>query len=452
MTDDEIRINLLELIKKIKEIIDIEKTKGTIMPEFELFKKWQVTDFNYDDKGPQIRKNACDIKRPIWRSAFVNLVKIIEKNDNYQDVSNFLKCEQNIKDHNPNLGVFIQRIISLYLEKGDLSESEINKRIEAFVLELNNKPIRSGANVQLVGIILHPEEIEICNGVTLRRPKKEDFEVEIPAYGFGPDLNFNNPTAFLEISMERRSPLEIQEEVFKAVTILRLFKLGSVKYISYRMFSDSTLLLWGGTHYSGDRFSALENCIITDEDVDNLKKFWEILSPVLPPALYKFDSGKVDHISIAYNSYCDSLLQSGIEEKRIANAIMGLEALYFKSEERTELNQRLSLRTAKLLSLFFNDPIKIRRVVKDAYEVRSTYLHGSRLKDDEKERLLKHYNGNLNDLSKIVLNYLRKSLIIFITVDMSKDHIISLLEDSFISRMADDELKRRFESVEVNIN
>jgi hypothetical protein len=446
MTDDEIRIKLSELIKKIREIIDVEKTKGTLVPESASFTQWKVTEFIYDDKGIRVGKQGSNIKKPTWYSAFIKIVNIIEKTDNYQHVSNFLKYKQELREDSPNLGVFVQRIISLYLEKGDLPESEINKQIETFVLELNNEPIKSGANIQLVGIILHPDEIEICHGVTLKKPKKEDFEIDIPVYGFNRDFHFNNPTAFLEISMETRSLRAIQEEVFKAITILRLFKLGSVNYTTYRMYSDSISPFLGGTFYSGDPFPAHENYIIQDEDVDNLKKFWKSLSSILPPALYKFDSDKIDHISIAYNSYSDSLLQPGIEERRIANAIMGLEALYFKSEERTELNQRLSLRTAKLLSLSSNDPITIRRVVKDAYEVRSTYLHGSRLKDNKKEELLKNYNGNLNNLSKIVLNYLRKSLIIFMTVDMSKDHIISLLEDSLILKAADDELKQRFKS------
>lgn len=452
MTDDEIRTKLLELIKIVKEIIDVEKENETIRPGFGLFTQWKATDFNYDDNGIHLDLKGDNIEKPTWHSAMAKILNILEKNDKYHNISDFLKGQPEIKEHSPILWIFIQRIIYLYLEKGNLAESEINKHIDAFVLDLKNKPIKSGANVQLVGIVLHPDKIEITDGITLRKPTKEDFEIDIPVFGYGHFPHIPYPTAFLEISTETRSLREIQEYVNKAITILRLFKSGSVRFTKFRMNSDSILSDVRGTIGSGDISEVLYKYIIYDEDVDNLKKFWTGIFSILPPALYNFDTGNVDHISIAYDSYSDSLSQHGIVERRIANAIMGLEALYFKSKERSELSHRLSQRTAKLLSSFSNDPIPIRRVVKDAYEVRSTFLHGSRLNEDEKEKLLKHYNGNFDNLLQIVHDYLRKSLIIFMTVDMSKEYMISLLEDSLISKVAEDELKKKLESIKVNIN
>lgn len=452
MTDDEIRLKILEIITILKEIIDAEKEKGAIQPEYEQLLHWNVTDFNYDDNGTHFGQEGEYVTKPIWINALSKILNLLEKNEKYQNFFTFLKGQHEIKEHSPSLRVFIQRIITMYLTKGDLTESEINNYIDVFVVELKNKPIKSGATVHLEGIILHPDKIEICPGITLRKPKKEDFEIDIPTYGYDIHSHFFPPTAFLEISITTNSSRVIQEEVKKAITILRLFKTGSVKYQTYRMYSDSISNFIGGRIGSGDTFPALEKYIIHDEDVENLKKFWNGMSSILPPTLYNFDTSQADHISIAYNSYSDSLLQPGISERRIANAIMGLEALYFKSEERSELNQRLSLRTAKLLSLFSSDPITIRRVVKGAYEVRSTYLHGSRLTEEEKERLLKHYDGNLNNLLKIVLEYLRKSLIIFMKTGMSKESIISLLEDSLISKESDDKLKQKLESISIKIN
>ena len=156
---------------------------------------------------------------------------------------------------------------------------------------------------------------------------------------------------------------------------------------------------------------------------------------------------EVDHISIAYSSFSASLIESGIEEQRIANVIIGLEALFLKSEKERNKSNQLSRRIAQLLSLSPTDSRKIRRVINDAYEVRSIFLHGSRLKNSDRHMvLLKRYNDNPHELLKLILEYIRKSLLIFLTVEMSKDKIILLLDNSLISTKDDNELKQRLKN------
>jgi hypothetical protein len=265
--------------------------------------------------------------------------------------------------------------------------------------------MKSGTIAQLIGIILQPDEIEISHGIILRKPKKEDFEIDISVYSFTPQIH-SDPTAFLKISILAKTPREVDEELTKAITILRLFKPGSVKWTTHRMYSESITRFFGGTHGSGDILSALENYLIKDEDVNKLKKIYDRISPILPPNFYRWDIKREDHISIAYDRYSDALLQSGIIERRITNAIMGLEALYFKpSGEQQELIYRLSMRVAKVLGNFSFDPIQVRGVLKDAYTIRSIFSHGGHLGYNQKKKFNEKYKGDIKNLLNSILDF-----------------------------------------------
>ena len=154
-------------------------------------------------------------------------------------------------------------------------------------MELKNKPLKSGAIVQLEGLILHPDAIEISHGVSIRKPKKEDFETNFPLYGYyNIHQHLSYPTVFWNSLFLTVSPREVQEKIIKTIAILRLFKPGSVKYISYRMYSDAISRMFFGTIGSGDTISALEKYVVTEEDVNLLKTFYDRISPHIPLNFY----------------------------------------------------------------------------------------------------------------------------------------------------------------------
>src|SRR5207249_1076401 len=94
-----------------------------------------------------------------------------------------------------------------------------------------------------------------------------------------------------------------------------------------------------------------------------LQKFWTTMSTVLPSDIYALQSKQIGHITLAYDRYSDGLLQNGIVERRIANVVMGLKALFL--EENQELSYRFGLRISKSLSLFGKSPLEIREMVQD---------------------------------------------------------------------------------------
>jgi hypothetical protein len=442
LSHDEIRSKLLELIETIRQIVGNEREKGILIRDYFPFIHWRVDNFEYDDNGIRMSKTGTNFNKPVWLRANSQILTLVQKTDQYSYLLKFSEVQ-------PFLSFFTQRVISFYLNREDYTKLEIDKWVDIFISDLENKPISAGADVQLSNVILHPEKIEICNGFTLIKPKKEDFEIDIQNDIFR-QMSYVDPSAFMRVSLQiQTSKLpEIQFEVLKAVTILRLFKLGSVDFITYTMYSDSLSRPFGGTFGSSLPFFSSLKYSITDGDIDNLKKFWKNISLVLPQSLYKIPQGEPTYLTIAYKSFSDALLKTEPAEPRIAYAIMGLEALFFRSLEREELNYRLQMRIAKLLSLFSKNPKAIRRDIKNAYNIRSTYLHGSRLDKDNEQKLLKTYNGNLENLLITVLECLRKSLILFIVVGMPKEQLISLLEDSLISEEDSMVLKSKLDEVE----
>jgi hypothetical protein len=299
--------------------------------------------------------------------------------------------------------------------------------------------VRCGAEVELQGITLQMERFVPTVGVTLRQPKVEDLEKEFPAYSFWTKQSLPHPSAILNIEFLGRKVNEVQAKVEQAVAILRLFKVGSVRWESYHMHSDSLTDIASGTLTSLKIGEALETYLLTQEDAPKLKKFWQEMTNSLPKSFFKPELAQIDHLTTAYNHYSNALLEGGAFEKRIANSVMGLESLLLKPREIQELAYRLMLRLGKLLTLLGFNPYEVRRVMSDAYRVRNLFAHGSQLSYREKKKLdLRH--GSVRNLLLSILDYLRITLITMILINREKEELIDLIEDSLIDRKKEEQL------------
>ncbi len=426
---------LKELALTVKEKIDEGISNGTIQHEEEVFHRWKVDKFQYTDKGiTESGAHGEYITKPIWIKATQKLQESIEKSDEYSSALEELTLVFGKNDTlSHSLENLVGRIIHQCLYDSKFNNADIDAIITTFLKDLREEPVKCGANVELDGIVLQPERIDIVDGITLRQPKIEDLEKEYPAEIFM--MHFlPRPSAILNIEFFGRQPLEIQRRVEHAIALFRLFKVGSVKYIAYRMYSDSMTTFVGGTLSSGDTSAAFDKYLVTLEDVPKLKHFWLKVSDFMPKSFHDTDITKADYTTIAYNRYGDALLQSGIFERRIANAIMGLEALYFKPEgEMQELAYRLRIRVSKLLSLLGYDPHEVKERVNDAYSIRSIFMHGGHLDYKKKRKLESKYKDSKNLLLS-VLDYLRISIIVNILILKEKDEFIDLIDDSLIDR------------------
>jgi hypothetical protein len=434
--------NLHNIIKQlaldIKRIIDEGISKGTIKPDEETFFKWKVDKFQYTDKGVEYSSHGEYITEPSWVRITIKLREKIVESPQYNSVLEYLIQIFGKDNILPlALGFFTEKMIHECLCNPKFSETEINSLIEIFLKDLRGEPVKCGAEVELAGIVLSPNKVELDQGILLRQTRIDDLEKEFPVYGLIQPMLLPKPSAILNIEFLGRGTNEIQKKIRQSITILRLFKVGSINCIRYRMYSDSPTDIVGGTVSLGGREMTLETYLITEEDVPRLREFWHTLSNALPTSFFDPTIAETDYLTIAYNRYCDSLFQNGILERRIANAVMGLEAL-FLSGETQELAYRLCLRISKLLSLLGYDPHEVKRAVHDAYKIRSIFVHGGRL-DSRKKKIVSKYR-DIKNLLQLLLEYLRVSIVIMILSDKEKKELIDLIENSMVDKKCEETL------------
>jgi hypothetical protein len=222
---------------------------------------------------------------------------------------------------------------------------------------------------------------------------------------------------------------EVQQLVWRAITVLRLFKVGSVRELSYTNESDSFFAL-GGTLRSHRHFARVATAVLDDEDRAAFENFWIRMMPQLPNEGYGHNRERVVSTDISYNRYSDALLSWGMPvERRISDAVIGLESLFLS--EMDQLSYRLRLRVAKLLGIFGFVPGSVKETVGLAYEVRSCFLHGSHVSRKVLNKIERQHDG-LDKLLLNVLDYLRCSIVTVILTAIHKAELINRLDASFL--------------------
>lgn len=428
---------LKQLAFETKNKIDESLSHKLIKPDEEIYLHWTVTKFQYTDKGvADFAARGEYVNKKSWHRARSKIDKSIKKSKEYSSALEIKTLGKNEIDS------FVGKLVTYRLNEGRLDEADIDMFISAFLKDLNEEPLKYGAYVELDGIVIQPERIEFRMGdihIILRQTKIEDLEKDFPIYGFM-SRHLPTPSAILNIEFLGRRANEIQTKVEQAIAILRLFKVGSVKDISYRMYSESiTDIMASGTLTAGESEQALEKSLITEEDVQRLKNFWQTMVKALPQSFYELGETRVDHLLIAYRRYCDALLRNGVLERRIANAVMGLEGLFLKGTETQELIYRLSLRIAKTFSLLGYDPYKVKEVIEDGYKIRSLFVHGSHLSYDKKRKLTNKYEDTRSFLL-LLLDYLRISIIIMTFMKKEKEEFLDFTDDSLVDKDKDSRL------------
>lgn len=436
---------LLDLSYRIKEIIDTDLNDKTILPENRLFKTKIISDFNYDNHGfPTFRFHYQDDVKLIWYTAKSHIHNIIRETDEVKKIVEFFLAYDKKFITDDRLGGFISKLIEIRLNNDSQYEVVANRLIQIYLKELKGEPIYYYTTVKLQGIVLKPERIEISDTIILRKPTPDDFSTSIEeGYYLPEDSDWRKPSAFLDITVKALYVRSLQEEVKKAIFILRLYQLGDIDFINYTLNSESLSRYHIGRISTSDRGAPYKIYTITQQDVRLLRLFWGAIYNKINRSIYDERAKEIDFISTAYQHYSDSITIFGPPEKQIAYAIMGLESLFFKSKERSELSYRLSLRIAKFFSYLDQDTLKTRKMIKDAYEIRSTFFHGSQLEKDELEKYQKRYDMNLEKIKLFIQNSLRISIILYLTIDMSKESFLSSLEDSLI--MDGDEIRKKIE-------
>ena len=442
---EKLQILIEKLTKDILVVIEDGVANGTLKPQYEICYRWKVNKFdkNTGQKNSAVGKRITKFS---WRDAVYNVLQITRSLSMYYksvvEISEVYKLDNALCSE--YLDKLIIKIIESVLSQDINSQSDITKYITLFIKDLKEEEQKYTVIVELKGILLNPRLIKLDNNVSLRKPVKSDFEKEFYS-GLTYNSHIPDPTAFLYVLRHEKGDIpsfrvfnKLQKEVDRVTKILSLFRVGSIEYINYYVDTDS-IINTTVSSASKTRFSGVDSYLITRDDVSNLKTFWSTVNSIILPIPLVGEQKDANEISIAYDRYCDSL-ESGALEKRISSAVMGLEALYLSPSEQQELSYRLRMRISKLLSLIGYTSNKVRVHIRDAYYIRSTYVHGGLVSKKDRTKYEKAY-GNLNEFSKIIMDYLRASIVALLKRP-SKTSLIQIIDDSFLDNKKEEEIRK----------
>ncbi|MGA2883940.1 MAG: hypothetical protein ABSE80_02135 [Halobacteriota archaeon] len=343
----------------------------------------------------------------------------------------------------------------------DMSQSEF----VAFVTDVINtwfSPFQVSIWVNAVSIEATSVKDSGCTpveGLTIRCPQPRDFEFELPldflqADGYLTKDYFQNnpPDCIIDSTADALwfacGPCEEQNpnctnnncQIVNLLVCLRLFELGCPSLIFVR--DDNMLPLKHDDTYlrsPGFKFHPLYEYSIPYHEFASIADFFRDIMPLLPKPREKLRNQKRSNpdiiIQTALDRYFESLGQDETTAHRVSSAIMCLEALYLNDSQ--ELAYKLRLRVSGLLRIAGFNPLIVVKDIKDAYNVRSGFVHSSHNKEKD--------SAKADELARRVADYARASLLIFLQLKKAldeknilengyglKDGIIAMLDESFV--------------------
>lgn len=402
-----------------------------------------------------------------WRNA--DLFDFMEKELNtlkeFEEAVQQVMEEFGVSEHAVKNG--LSTLLHLIMEEapnGGITYDNISSYVQFFIDGYESLrshiPIVWNVHLWLGNTYIESDEIEIEQGVYLRRPTKEQLAYERPkpshvselqkmtgkVLGAGAILSFpvvagNRPV------IGGFYPEKITQEIERWLNAFRLFKptdltiiYQSVNPVSIFQYSTSENKdqpqdkYWQGKIEPKDT-SNFKLYLKSDEE-EIFRTFIKDVKPVLKKISHKtYLSGS--SYELAFHRYNDSLVKTEVNAYKILSAITSLEALLSGGE--TEITFKIRMRVAKLLSLFGFDSLDVSKKVRDAYNLRSKLVHGSK-PEDNKTDLLKFARKHTHE----ILNYNRICLLIALQVEKSinKQELIELVNNSFIDVATDIKLKK----------
>ena len=389
------------------------------------YQKWRVTDLSYNESGLGYTLGAVEVSVDEWDLS--NRFDFIDKQ--VRTIPEYPQCAA-VVSAKRSVGVdeaekwLLQFVHTVLDQAAGVRQEPPRDAISAFVADVCEMQIEWNAEVWVEGIWLEDQRYEVEQGFTLRRPTLSDLEVQRPHELFLVEEMAGQhrvTQAVIELRY-RGTDRELSGEIEFVIDVLRLFRLGSV-YIARVDAAPLSIIRRGFWSRSPEASSAKLKYRFTAADVPLLSRLMEQLRRVARAKRASLASD-LESLEIARHRFADALAEAGVIDS-ITGAVMGLEAIYSKGGERTDISRRLGQRVSALLRLVGFSPLEVADAVRRAYHVRSTFLHGSREKGDE---------DVLRQLSRTSLEFLRVSLLVFsqLIPPHGKDDVLTLLDNSLL--------------------
>ncbi len=441
--------DLINLGKKVLKMFDDYIAEKKIVPPTRVYIRHFITDLEISETGCRTQGSSEIIQKPDWAKIvfdfmeervkslpeFKQLVQTIAKR--YK--RNINKLAQGCNEESQTafwLETFIQKSIYEKLEN-DVSEDTIIEYASLFKSELELSPIEYGYKHYLEGIFLEPESIRINDNVFIRKTQKEDLEYTRDMFFDTPRPRYMIiPSAVLEITVIAKDERKCHEYINRIFNSLRLYKLCSV--YSIETIRTKRTAIWPGDlghSWSHKSCSSFKKTTITESEIDTFVDFINIMEQKLN---FNKEDKKYRTLYISLDRYNNALLEAIDAERKLMTTVMGLESLFTFEKDKGENAFKLSIRCAKLLGFIGFNVEKVKKLIEEAYSYRNKVVHGSYISSEVRKKI--------SEMLPEILNYLRVSLIIFISCqEIGKDKIVEMIDKSMISKDAHDDLKKLLE-------
>lgn len=410
------------LIKQLADILKSEVDKAIseekLTSKDQLFYRTKINGFKYTYEGPEISSQSNQfIEKQDWHTGYLaTILQSVKESDIFSSLIDNLNNDPGVEETSKlkitgELINFTNELVECYLPDSDFTDDDVNDLLSIFVKKIYSEPLNFFAEIKLTKIIILTSKLEFTvpgvENISLRQITSKDLEEEFIAarFSFGdvePYVNrriggYGLPSAILEIETVARKPEDLIKDIKQSVAILRLFGTAGIDIMSHKIFTDPHVRhrsfgSLSSTLMGADRYlKAFGDYKVTEKNANKLILFWKELSPKLPGKLFRGYELRKNSLAIAYERYSDALLLPF--EPRISNAVMGLEALLLPESFVGELSFRLRTFSSKLLGLLGYEPIEIRQIVKKAYNLRSSYVHGGYIKEKDKKKIIRDFSS-----------------------------------------------------------
>ena len=432
-SQDPLVVQLKALAFRIRS--ELQTNISAIQQEVMIFVNNKILDFEYTEEGPQFSKSQYEYPTKSFYRLPQAIADSIKTTLEYKNVLQSTGFDNTPLDAN-SLDTFVEAIADVVLNKADSIEEQIDAKIVVFLRDIYQEPFKFSALVELTGVVIELKNIELDSNtfkISLRQSRIEDLQKKQLIYPYYSSKSFSTrkvymtPSLIIDIESYGTEPHIIQDEIQRIVTAFRLFEVSSADYISYSM--DSEAILWnrkiGGTISSIKDIEILKKLKISKENASNLVNFYKSIRDVMPRGIYHLSTQErgMIHLTIAYRHYSEALLSTGRIEEKIMNTVIGLESLLLA--ENQEVSFRFWVRGAKILSLLNYPPLEVKNLLKTAYDIRSTFVHGDDLDLDKKLRKLNENQQATNSFLIKLLDYLRALIVMTIFLARNNEFIKS---------------------------
>jgi len=395
----------------------------------------KISDFKYDKGNMSHATSFEPILKDRWddRKKFKFLAEVkeyMEFQETAEIISENFKMEKNQADY--LLERFVHKIIDQSLPK--VSEKITLEIISMFIADLEQTPENWHPTIWISGINMGADLVNISKNIHIKKPEPADLEFETPIYSeptfIRYDLSFRMPDAIIKAKYREKHDGAVQKRIEALISTLRLYKVGSVISIQIELNPDSVLAMGGVLH--SHKTSAPMKYELGKNDERKLQNFYNLFEPIVASLIDKKGKKDLDHVTIAFDRY-NNALEETRPESRLTYATMCLEALYLGG--KTEMTRRLSQRVACALSLLDYEPLEVSRVIKKSYDIRSRFVHGEIIEDKERK--------NIGNLEKVLLEYARSSLLMFMQIHdkIKKEKFLTKLDNSLLDENEKNNLK-----------